>query len=118
MDGADLASVGADLPIVGVVFAVIAVLLVVVAAFVFIIPALVFVIELVVVLGLVGLGVLGRVLLGRPWTVQARTSGADHAYEWKCRGWSASGELVETIARQLHATGRPTSGTRFPPDPR
>jgi hypothetical protein len=115
MDGSDLASFGAELPVVGAIFLVVALLLFAIAAVIFVVPAVVFVAELLLIAAFVGLGLFGRVLLGRPWTVEAREKGADHAYEWKVRGWRASGELREAIAQQLQATGLPTGGTRVAP---
>lgn len=69
MDGAHLVELAADLPVVGVIFMALALLLVAVAAVIFVVPALVFVAELLLIATVVGLGLLGRVLLGRPWTV-------------------------------------------------
>lgn len=105
----------ADLPVLGVIFTALAVLLFAIAAVIFVVPALVFVAELLLIVALVGLGLLGRVLLGRPWTVEAREQAADYAYEWKTRGWRASGDLRQSVARQLEATGMPTGGARVPP---
>lgn len=115
MDGSELASLGAELPVVGVIFIAVALLLFAIAAVVLIVPALVFIVELLLIASLVGLGLLGRVLLGRPWTVEACEQDADHAYEWKTGGWRASGHLCESVAQQLQATGMPTGGTRAPP---
>jgi len=115
MEGSELASWAAELPVVGVIFMVLALIIFAIAAVIFVIPALVFVVELLLIVALVGLGLLGRVLLLRPWTVEAREQGADFAYEWKTRGWRASGDLRQSVARQLEATGMPTGGTRVPP---
>jgi hypothetical protein len=111
MEGADFVSFGADLPVVGVVLTAIGLLLFAVAAVLFIVPALIFVGELLIILAIVGLGLMGRVLLGRPWTVEAHEDDAGHAYEWKTRGWRASGDLVESVGAQLQATGLPSGGT-------
>lgn len=116
MDGADFADLGGDLPVVGLILTAIAVLLVAIVAVILIIPALIFVAELLIVVGLVGLGLMGRVLLGRPWTVEAHMEGTDHTYEWKARGWRASTELVQTLANHLRETGLPAGGERVPLD--
>ena len=105
-DGADLAGDGADLPVIGVIMLAIAALVVAVLAVVFVIPAVIFFIELMLVLGAVGLGVLGRVLFRRPWTVEARVDGTDEGGEWKVTGWRASGELVDSVAERLQRTGQ------------
>jgi hypothetical protein len=114
MDGAELASVGGDLPIVGVVLMGIGLLLFAIALLIFIVPALILIAELLLIAALVGIGLAGRVLFGRLWTVEAHQEGDDHAYEWKVAGWRASGELVRSIADQLRGTGLPTGGARVP----
>ena len=106
INGADLAGDGTDLPVVGVIMFAIAALLIGVLAVVFVIPALIFVLELLLVLVAVGLGVLGRVLFRRPWTVEARVTGTNQGREWKVTGWRASGDLVDSVAERLQATGR------------
>ena len=63
---------------------------------------------------LVGLGLLGRVLLRRPWTVEARQLGDARVYEWKAQGWRASEELCHSVAQQLEATGLPAGGALRP----
>ena len=103
MDGAELLSLGDDLPVVGVIAAVVAGVVVAIGLVLFIVPALIFVLELLFVLALVGLGIAGRILLGRPWTVEARRAGSDEVLEWKVRGWRASGAKVDEIADQLEA---------------
>jgi hypothetical protein len=114
MDGADLAGLGGDLPVVGVVLTAIALLLFAIAAVLFIVPALIFIVELLVIVAIVGLGVMGRVLFGRPWTVEARRSDDTEAIEWKVSGWRASQDLVHEITDHLRATGLPTGGTAVP----
>jgi hypothetical protein len=84
----------------------IAALLIAVLALVLVIPALIFVVELALVLVAVGLGVLGRVLFRRPWTVEARVDGTSQGGEWKVTGWRASGQVLNSIAEQLRATGQ------------
>lgn len=106
LDGADLAGEGAELPLVGVIMFAIAALLVAVLAVVFVIPALIFVGELALVLAAVGLGVLGRVLFRRPWTVEARVDGTNQGGGWKVTGWRASGDLLNSVAERLGATGQ------------
>ncbi len=106
LDGADLAGEGAELPVVGVIMFAIAALLIAVLAVAFVIPALIFVVELALVLVAVGLGVLGRVLFRRPWTVEARVDGTSQGGEWKVTGWRASGDLVNSVAERLGATGQ------------
>lgn len=114
LDGADLAALGGDLPIVGVILVAIAVLLVAIAAVLFIVPALLFVGELLIIVAIVGFGVVGRVLFGRPWTVEARRTDDTEAFEWKVSGWRASGDLVRSVSDQLRTTGLATGGSPVP----
>lgn len=114
MDGLDAASVGAELPGVGGVVMVIAAVIVAVAALVFVVPAVIFLVELILVGALVGLGLIGRVLLRRPWTVEARQQGDECVYEWNAQGWRASEELCHSVAKQLEATGLPAGGALRP----
>lgn len=114
MDGADLASLGGDLPIVGVILTAIALLSFAIAAVMFIVPALIFIGELLIIVAIVGLGVMGRVLFGRPWTVEARRTDDTEAFEWKVSGWRASRDLVQSVSDQLRATGLPTGGSPVP----
>jgi hypothetical protein len=110
LDGADLAAAGSDLPVVGGVLVAIAAILFVAGLVLFVLPLLLLVAELLLVAVVLGAGVAGRVLLGRPWTVEARRLGEDCAYEWKVTGWGSSRALVRSVADQLEATGIPTGG--------
>jgi hypothetical protein len=83
-----------DLPVIGLVLAAVGLVLFAIALFVFVFPALVLLLELLLTLLLVILGVVGRVLFRRPWTIEGRRRGADHGLEWKVAGWGASGELL------------------------
>ena len=91
------------LPAIGIVITGVTAVLV---AIFFVLPAIVFAVELVVLLLAVGIGVLARVILRRPWTVEARLAGTNQGREWKVVGWRASGELVDTMAERLRTTGR------------
>jgi hypothetical protein len=115
MDGAELLSLGDDLPVVGVIAAVIAALVFGIALVLFIVPALIFLLELLLVLALISLGVAGRVLFGRPWTVEAQRAGSDEAFEWKVRGWRASDAKVAEVADQLEAGLTPPDGLAIRP---
>jgi hypothetical protein len=58
--------------------------------------AVVVALELVLVLVLVPAALLGRIALGRPWPVVARSGGERH--RWEVRGWRASGRHVDAVA--------------------
>lgn len=103
MDGADLAAAGGDLPVIGVVLLGVALVLFAVGFVLLVVPILVFVIEATLIVLIVGVGVAGRVLFRRPWTVEARRGEGGAVHEWKVVGWRASGELVGTVADRLRA---------------
>lgn len=111
IDAAELVSFGDDLPVIGGVLAIIGLVLLAVLAVVVIIPALIFIGEVLVVLAIIGLGFVGRVALGRPWTVEARQVAGPQALEWKVRGWRASRDQVRGIADEIRVSGVPTGGT-------
>jgi len=117
LDCADLAALGGDLPVVGVILLAIALVLFAVGAVLLIVPALILVGELLIIVAIVGLGLMGRVLFGRPWTVEAQQLDVGPAYEWKVSGWRASQDLVSSIAeccaqlgcrREVHPRHHPT----------
>lgn len=92
-----------DLDDLGV--AVLALLAVVVVAVV-VIPLLLFGIELILLGLLVGAGIVGRTLLGRPWIVQATPLAEvhqDQALSWRVIGWRRSNRLVEEVVASLSA---------------
>ena len=114
LDGADVVTLGDDLPVVGMILVAVALLLLAIVAVLFIIPALIFLAELLIIVTIVGLGLLGRLLFGRPWTVEAQQQPGGRGFEWKVRGWRASGELVHAVASRLRANGVPTGGAPLP----
>ena len=103
---------GLDDSIVAGIVLGLAVAIATILLFVLVIPAIVFVAELAAVLVLaIGAG-LSRVLLRRPWLVEARAGG--EALQWNVVGWRASGRAVKTIATAIErgedpdrALGRP-----------
>jgi hypothetical protein len=90
------------LAVIGIVVTAVATLAVFVL---FVVPAVVFVVELLLVAVAIALGAVGRIVLRRPWTVEARVRGTNEGREWKVVGWRASGRLVERMADRIRATG-------------
>ncbi len=81
-------------------------LLVIVAvllAFYFVWPVLVALAEVAVLVVLVLLGALARVVLRRPWIVEATPATGPGRFRWKVVGWRHSGEVVDQVAEQLAA---------------
>jgi len=72
-----------------------------VLTFVFIgLPVLLALVDIVIVILLGLLGIAGRMLLRRPWTVEAVGPEGTTA-EWRVVGWRASGELVREVKRRI-----------------
>ena len=92
----------------GVVAALAIVVAVVVLLFV-VIPLLVAVVDVAVVLLLALFGVAGRILLRRPWTVEARAEDGS-LLVWRVVGWRASGERVDLAAERITAGDVPPTG--------
>jgi len=87
--GGDLGTVAGDAGLVGIAAIVLAVLVLVFLPYVF------FALELLVVPLLFAY----RVVLGKPWTVEAR-SGSERL-RWHVRGWRRAGDVAEGICRSL-----------------
>ena len=104
-DGFDLLDLGADLPVIGWVFMVLAIVVLIVGGVALLLPLLVFLGELAFVVLLLLAGAAGRILLRRPWTVEARVKGTNEGREWKVVGWRESGDVVERMAERIAATG-------------
>ncbi|HEX8083668.1 MAG TPA: hypothetical protein VF529_05205 [Solirubrobacteraceae bacterium] len=93
---------GSDLGVVDGVaaLAVVMVLLLVV------LPLLAVALEIVIALVLVLAGLIGRILLRRPWTVRAESR--ERRLDWRVVGWRESGLLVDEVAAALeHGTALP-----------
>jgi hypothetical protein len=79
-----------------VLLAVVVLILVVV----FVVPLVIAIVDVVVLLLLAGLGMVGRVVFRRPWTVEAR-AGDGTVLTWPVVGWRASGERCAEVAELL-----------------
>ena len=90
-----------DLGVVGTIIA--AVLLVIVAIFLALVlfNVIAIAIELLLVVLLLLAGVFGRVVLRRPWIVQARSG--DMTLEWPVVGWLPSRRKIADVAEQLRS---------------
>jgi hypothetical protein len=74
------------------------------------VPLLLFGIEFIVVGCVLAASLAGRVVLGRPWTVEARTlgpAGSERHLEWSVPGWRRSGKVIDAIAKDLTAGREP-----------
>ncbi len=78
---------------------VVAVVVAVLLAGLFVFPALVFVLDVLLVVLLAGVAVAGRVLLRRPWVVEARSG--TRSQEWRVVGWRASRRAIRSVADDL-----------------
>lgn len=85
-----------------------------------VVPLLLFGIELILLGLLVATGILGRVILGRPWLVQALpTNGGADVLNWRVSGWRHSSNLIDEVAASLEAGLNPGTGegTGLSPSP-
>jgi len=82
-----------------------------IACVLILIPLLLFGFELIIVGCLLGIGLVGRSVFGKPWTVTAVRSGASApAAEWRVRGWGPSRSLIHHVCVEVEA------GRRLPTD--
>ncbi|MDQ6616243.1 MAG: hypothetical protein M3083_16265 [Actinomycetota bacterium] len=94
---------GGDNPFVAIVV-VLAVIAIVVLAWFFLVPVLLALLDAVILIALALAGVIGHVLLHRPWEIEA--SARERAVTWKVVGWRRSGQVINSAARHL-SDGRP-----------
>lgn len=102
----------ADNPLGGLLFLLGVVVFVAVLWF-FVVPLLLVLIDVAVLGALAVAGILARVVLRRPWEVEA--VGPTSRLTWRVAGWSRSGRAVAAISERL-ARGEipPTDAPEFP----
>lgn len=99
LDALDVAADAGDLPVLGAVAVVVAVFLAILLLAIWF-PFVILLVVDIVWLVLAGvIGVIGRVLLRRPWQVEARSS--DERRHWYVPGFRAAGRHRDEIARQF-----------------
>lgn len=92
-----------DSPWASIALAVFLVLLVIV-----LLPVLGIAFELVLVLLLLGSGLVGRVVLRRPWTVEAESlDGSERSASYAVKGWRRSGRAAIEVAKAIEVGGPP-----------
>ena len=107
LDALDIPDFGIDLEGIAIVIALVALLVI---ALVFGWPILLLGIDLAWLL-LVGIfGTIGRVLLRRPWRVEATTDA--ERYEWFAPGFRAAGHLRDDLANQFRHGAKPHEAAR------
>jgi hypothetical protein len=98
IDGVAFADGGVGLIVGGVVLVAAIVLL----------PVLGIALELIVLAILFASGLIGRVLLGRPWTVEARNlDDGERSLAFGVKGFGAAGAAAEELASTISASGPP-----------
>jgi len=71
-------------------------------------PLLGIALELIVLAILFASGLIGRVLLGRPWTVEARNlDDGERSLAFGVKGFGAAGDAAEELASTISASGPP-----------
>ena len=104
----------ADLPIDFEPFLTIAAVIGAIALMIwFGIPLLLFVLETLWLLVILIVGIAAKVLLRRPWTIEAAKRGSA-VHSWQIVGWRASSASIERLAEEIRTSGWPVR----PPDAR
>lgn len=76
-----------------------------------IIPLILFGIELLILGCVLAIGVVGRSIFGKPWTVTANPAdGKGDTAVWRVRGWRKSAELIDLICTDLQSGDGPPTG--------
>jgi hypothetical protein len=71
-------------------------------------PLLGVALELIALIFVLCSGVVGRVIFGRPWTVEAvECGGRNRSVSFPVKGWRRAGEAATGLAREVAAGGRP-----------
>jgi hypothetical protein len=71
-------------------------------------PLLGVALELIALIFVLCSGVAGRVVLGRPWTVEALERGdQQRSVSFPVKGWRRAGQAATDLAQVITATGRP-----------
>jgi hypothetical protein len=73
-----------------------------------VLPLLGVALELIALIFILGAGLFGRIVLGRPWTVEAMERGGQgQSARFPVKGWRRAGETAAQLAREIEITGRP-----------
>jgi hypothetical protein len=73
-----------------------------------VLPLLGVALELIGIIVLLGSGLLGRVLLGRPWIVEAAKVGdLEERAAYAVKGWRQSSEALRQLRTAVTTSGRP-----------
>jgi hypothetical protein len=93
-----------DSPVAALVVAAAVLLL-----FLILLPLIGLLFELLVVLLLVWSGIAARLVLGRPWIVEAvNLDNAEHSTAFAIKGWRRSGRAIDELAQAIATGGTPT----------
>lgn len=77
--------------------------------FLVLLPLIGFLFELLVVLLLVWSGIAARLVLGRPWIVEAvDLDDAERSTAFAVKGWRRSGRAIDELAQEIATGGTPT----------
>ncbi|MDY7100741.1 MAG: hypothetical protein S0880_06095 [Actinomycetota bacterium] len=113
----DLSDGSGVLDLLGETFAIVVVVILVVVLAVFVaVPLLLIIVDLLVVALLVVVGFVARILFRRPWTVEA-TADDGTRIRWRIKGWGASGDWRDDVARRLSLGEVPPGGEQLDPTP-
>ena len=72
------------------------------------VPLLGIALEFVVLFLLLSTGIVGRVVLRRPWIVEAvNLDSPERSASFAVKGWRRSGETIDALKGEIQATGSP-----------
>jgi hypothetical protein len=64
--------------------------------------------ELILVFVVLSSGIVGRLVLRRPWIIEARNlDDPERSISFKVKGWRRSGQAIEELIRAIPASGLP-----------
>jgi hypothetical protein len=93
-----------DNPLLGITV-VIGIAVFAVVAWFFVIPALLALLDIAVLVALIVAGIVSRVLMHRPWEIEAVS--ADDRLGWRVLGWRRSARAIDSVCTTLSQGMRP-----------
>lgn len=99
-DAADLIDLGGADDVLGAVVVVFTVIVLVVILFTVVLPFIALAVELILLLLAFFWGIAARLVLRRPWTIQARASDG-RELTWRAKGFRRSGRVRDAVAEAL-----------------
>jgi hypothetical protein len=85
----------------------------------FLLPLIGIALEIAILIALLSSGIVGRVLLRRPWTIEAvDLTHPQRSAAFAVKGWRRSGDAIDELARAIPVSGLPEQISKGTPVPR